>query len=38
MASGVTRLVQNHPGPTDVAALTAILDAAWLGDPSRLEA
>lgn len=38
MASGVTRLVQNHPGATDVDALTAILDAAWLGDPSRLKA
>jgi alcohol dehydrogenase class IV len=36
MASGVTRLVQNHPGPTDTAALLAILEAAWLGDPSRL--
>ena len=28
MGSGVTRLVQNHPGPTDTAALTAILEAA----------
>lgn len=36
MASGVTRLIQNHPGPTDTASLTAILDAAWLGDPSAL--
>jgi alcohol dehydrogenase class IV len=35
MASGVTRLIQNHPGPTDAAALTAILDAAWTGDRAR---
>lgn len=34
MASGVTRLVQNHPGPKDTAALTAILEAAWAGDLS----
>ena len=33
MASGVTRLIQNHPGPTDVASLTALLEAAWSGDP-----
>lgn len=33
MASGVTRLVQNHPGPTDTASLNAILEAAWAGDP-----
>jgi hypothetical protein len=32
MASGVTRLVQNHPGPTDTASLTAILEAAWTGN------
>lgn len=32
MATGVTRLVQNHPGPTDTASLTAILEAAWVGD------
>lgn len=32
MASGVTRLVQNHPGPTDIASLTAILESAWVGD------
>jgi alcohol dehydrogenase class IV len=32
MARGVTRLIQNHPGPTDTAALTAILEAAWVGD------
>lgn len=37
MASGVTRLVQNHPGPTDTANLTAILEAAWAGDPDRLD-
>lgn len=36
MASGVTRLVQNHPGLTDTASLGAILDAAWVGDPARL--
>jgi alcohol dehydrogenase len=36
MASGVTRLVQNHPGRTDAAALTAILEAAWRGDRARL--
>ncbi|MFK4245954.1 iron-containing alcohol dehydrogenase [Micromonospora chokoriensis] len=35
MASGVTRLIQNHPGPTDTASLTAILDAAWTGDRTR---
>ncbi|MBC2935136.1 iron-containing alcohol dehydrogenase [Nocardioides sp. zg-1228] len=34
MASGVTRLIQNHPGPTDTASLTALLEAAWLGDPT----
>jgi alcohol dehydrogenase len=34
MASGVTRLVQNHPGPTDTSSLNAILEAAWLGDPA----
>lgn len=33
MASGVTRLIQNHPGPTDVASLTTLLEAAWSGDP-----
>jgi alcohol dehydrogenase len=38
MASGVTRLVQNHPGPTNTASLTAILEAAWLGDPDRIPA
>jgi len=32
----VTRLLQNHPGPTDVDTLTAILDAAWLGDRDRV--
>ena len=32
MASGVTRLVQNHPGRTDTAGLLAILEAAWTGD------
>jgi alcohol dehydrogenase class IV len=37
MATGVTRLVQNHPGPTDTASLAAILDAAWVGDRARLE-
>lgn len=36
MAGGVTRLVQNHPGPTDTASLVAILEAAWAGDPARL--
>lgn len=36
MASGVTRLVQNHPGRTDADALTAILEAAWSGDRTRL--
>ena len=36
MGSGITRLVQNHPGPTDAASLLAMLDAAWLGDPERL--
>ncbi len=35
-AQGVTRLLQNHPGPTDPPALLAILEAAWLGDPARL--
>jgi alcohol dehydrogenase len=35
MASDVTRLIQNHPGPTDTASLTAILDAAWIGDRTR---
>jgi alcohol dehydrogenase class IV len=35
MASGVTRLIQNHPGPTDTASLTAILEAAWTGDRTR---
>jgi hypothetical protein len=35
MASGVTRLIQNHPGPTDTASLTAILEAAWAGDRTR---
>ncbi len=35
MASGVTRLVQNHPGPTDTASLTEILEAAWTGDRTR---
>jgi alcohol dehydrogenase len=33
MAGGVTRLVQNHPGATDTASLTAILEAAWSGEP-----
>jgi alcohol dehydrogenase class IV len=37
MASGVTRLVQNHPGPTDTPSLTAILEAAWIGDPRSLQ-
>lgn len=36
MASGVTRLVQNHPGPSDAASLAAILEAAWAGDRDRL--
>jgi alcohol dehydrogenase len=36
MACGVTRLVQNHPGLTDSASLTAILEAAWVGDPAHL--
>lgn len=36
LGSGVTRLVQNHPGPTDSDSLLAMLDAAWLGDPDRL--
>ncbi len=35
MATGVTRLIQNHPGPTDTASLTAILEAAWAGDRTR---
>ncbi|MEU4620237.1 iron-containing alcohol dehydrogenase [Actinoplanes sp. NPDC023801] len=35
MAGGVTRLIQNHPGPTDTASLTAILEAAWTGDRKR---
>ncbi|GAA0384974.1 hypothetical protein GCM10009530_39870 [Microbispora corallina] len=35
MASGVTRLIQNHPGPTDTASLTAILEAALIGDRTR---
>lgn len=35
-ATAVTRLLQNHPGPTDVATLGAILDAAWLGDRHAL--
>jgi alcohol dehydrogenase class IV len=34
-ASGITRLIQNHPGPTDTASLTAILEAAWTGDRTR---
>lgn len=36
MASGITRLVQNHPGRTDAEGLTAILEAAWTGDRERL--
>ncbi|GAA2216474.1 hypothetical protein GCM10009850_119430 [Nonomuraea monospora] len=35
MAGGVTRLIQNHPGLTDTASLTAILEAAWTGDRTR---
>ncbi|GIE78091.1 alcohol dehydrogenase [Actinoplanes philippinensis] len=35
MAGGVTRLIQNHPGPADTASLTAILEAAWTGDRKR---
>ncbi len=35
MAGGVTRLLQNHPGPTELADLTAILEAAWSGDRAR---
>jgi alcohol dehydrogenase len=35
MASGITRLIQNHPGPTDTSSLTAILEAAWTGDRNR---
>jgi alcohol dehydrogenase class IV len=35
-ASTVTRLLQNHPGPSDVDSLTSILDAAWLGDRQRV--
>jgi alcohol dehydrogenase len=35
-AATVTRLLRNHPGPTDTEHLTAILDAAWLGDRDRL--
>ena len=35
MAGGVTRLIQNHPGPTDPAGLTALLEAAWAGDRTR---
>lgn len=38
MASGVTRLVQNHPGRTDAASLLAILEAAWVGDPTAVPA
>lgn len=34
-ATGITRLIQNHPGPTDTASLTAILEAAWNGDRRR---
>ncbi|QBI18552.1 iron-containing alcohol dehydrogenase [Egibacter rhizosphaerae] len=34
-ASGVHRLLQNHPGATDGDTLEAILDAAWLGDRER---
>ncbi|GIJ13259.1 hypothetical protein ACFFMR_31435 [Micromonospora andamanensis] len=37
MASGVTRLIQNHPGPIDAASLTAILEAGLDrgSDPAR---
>jgi alcohol dehydrogenase len=35
-AQSLTRLLRNHPGPTDSYALLAILDAAWLGDLARL--
>jgi alcohol dehydrogenase class IV len=31
------RLVDNNPRPLDVDALERILDAAWQGDPARLE-
>ena len=34
-AGGVTRLIQNHPGPTDPASLTALLEAVWTGARRR---
>jgi alcohol dehydrogenase len=37
-AVGFKRLVDNNPQPLDVAALEAILDAAWHGEPDRLRA
>jgi alcohol dehydrogenase len=33
---GFKRLIDNNPRPLDVAALEAILDAAWHGEPARL--
>jgi alcohol dehydrogenase class IV len=35
---GIKRLVDNNPRPLDVDALEAILDAAWHGEPGRLDA
>lgn len=35
MAGSVTRLIQNHPGPSDTAGLTRILEAAWTGERTR---
>lgn len=34
---GFRRLIDNNPRPLDVDALEQILDAAWHGDPARLE-
>ena len=33
---GIKRLIDNNPRQLDVAALEAILDAAWHGEPARL--
>jgi alcohol dehydrogenase len=33
---GFKRLIDNNPRQLDVAALEAILDAAWHGEPARL--
>ena len=35
-AAGIRRLAGNNPRPVDAADCTAILRAAWHGDPSRL--